>query len=166
MPRPVAKWNREVVCYFISFLHQPQNCPVAPPPPPPPPPHSVFRSSRVEDELLRGCFHTQMIGLNFFFFFLFRPHPNIAPVSHRAQLSSSTCRQQTRGGALSEHRPGNGHTVGGPVAPRMSARFESAAQSGQANRPVFFPVAPRRPEHSGAVMQAVATTSFCVFAFA
>lgn len=104
-----------------------------------------------------------MIGLNFFFFFLFRPHPNIAPVSHRAQLSSSTCRQQTRGGALSEHRPGNGHAVGGPVAPRMSARFESAAQSGRANLPFFFPVAPRRPEHSGAVMQALATASFCVF---
>lgn len=131
LARLLSGTERLYVILFLSCISR-KTAPLLLLPPPRPPTRSVFRSSRVEDELLRDCFHTQMIGLNiFFFFFLFRPHPNIAPVSHRAQLSSSTCRQQTRGGALSEHRPGNGHTVGGPVAPRMSARFDSAAQVGE-----------------------------------
>lgn len=154
MPRPVAKWNREVVCYFISFLHQPQNCPVAPPA------SCSSYSSWVEDERLRDYFHTQMIGLNMYFF---------VPASSKysANLSPLTAviqhvpRPDWRRRFVRKHRPGNGHTVGVPVAPRRCAQFDSAAQVGERISPLFSSRATSAEGHNGTVMQAVECLCLC-----
>lgn len=84
LARLLSGTERLYVILFLSCISR-KTAPLLLLPPPRPPTRSVFRSSRVEDELLRDCFHTQMIGLNIFFFF-FVP----ASSKYSARLSPRT----------------------------------------------------------------------------
>lgn len=141
MPRPVAKWNREVVCYVISFLHQPQKCPVAPPPPLPG--WRINCSGTIST--LKTCFF-------------------LVPASskHNAHLSPRAAVIQHASRTDSRRRFGRAS-----VAPsELPSHHECARSLSQPPKwaskiLAFFSSHATSPGHSGAVMQAVATTTSC-----